>query len=96
MCIRDRGWDDWGRSMQRTDTFVPTLQTLRDAKTGAAPWLPATQDTGADATGPSPRGRPPVAWADRFVARPARESKSASRRNRICSDHPLSVVKPVA
>eukprot|EP00959_Pyramimonas_sp_CCMP1952_P166351 3477032-Pyramimonas_sp.AAC.1 len=56
-CISpDEGWDEWERSVQRTDTFAPTLQTLRDAKTGAAPWLPATQDTGADATGPSPRG----------------------------------------
>eukprot|EP00959_Pyramimonas_sp_CCMP1952_P262155 5482135-Pyramimonas_sp.AAC.1 len=47
-------------------------------------------------TGPSPRGRPSVAWADRFVARLARESKSVTRRNKMCSNHPLSAVKPVA
>eukprot|EP00959_Pyramimonas_sp_CCMP1952_P353047 7396384-Pyramimonas_sp.AAC.1 len=58
--------------------------------------MPDAQDAGADATGPSPRGRPPVAWADQLVARPARQSKSASRRNKICSKHPLCIVKPVA
>eukprot|EP00959_Pyramimonas_sp_CCMP1952_P317992 6654457-Pyramimonas_sp.AAC.1 len=60
--------------MQTSHIFAPTLRSVQDAKTGAAPWLPVAQDTGVDATGHSPRGRPPVAWADRFVARPARAS----------------------
>eukprot|EP00959_Pyramimonas_sp_CCMP1952_P349665 7326669-Pyramimonas_sp.AAC.1 len=49
-----------------------------------------------DATVPSPRGRPLVARADDFVARPPRTSQSVSRRNKICCKHPLSSVKPAA
>eukprot|EP00959_Pyramimonas_sp_CCMP1952_P445444 9326326-Pyramimonas_sp.AAC.1 len=40
-------------------------------------------------TGPSLRGRPPVDWANNFVARPRRASQFVSRRNKICSGHPL-------
>eukprot|EP00959_Pyramimonas_sp_CCMP1952_P285910 5978211-Pyramimonas_sp.AAC.1 len=82
--------------MERTGTFVPTLQTLQNARTGVTAWMPNAQDTGADATGPSLRGRSPVTWAEQLVARPARQSRSASRRNKICSKHPLSVMKPAA
>eukprot|EP00959_Pyramimonas_sp_CCMP1952_P318811 6670639-Pyramimonas_sp.AAC.1 len=53
-----------------------------------------------DVTGPSFRGRPPVAWANNSVARPRRASQSVSRRNKICSGHPLISVcahaKPAA
>eukprot|EP00959_Pyramimonas_sp_CCMP1952_P054451 1138619-Pyramimonas_sp.AAC.1 len=82
--------------MQVTNTFAPTLRTLQDARTGAAPWLPVAQGTVMDATGPSPRGCPPVAWANDFVARPPCASQSVSRRNNMCSKRPLSSVKPAA
>eukprot|EP00959_Pyramimonas_sp_CCMP1952_P324829 6799243-Pyramimonas_sp.AAC.1 len=49
-----------------------------------------------DATGPSPRGSPPVAWANHSVARPRRASQFVSRRNKIRSSHPLSSVKLAA
>eukprot|EP00959_Pyramimonas_sp_CCMP1952_P121110 2532057-Pyramimonas_sp.AAC.1 len=83
------GWIAWEHSMNRANTFVPTLRTLRDAKEGAGPWLPVAQGNAMDVTGPSLRGRPPVAWANYFVARLRRASQSASRRNNICSKHPL-------
>eukprot|EP00959_Pyramimonas_sp_CCMP1952_P236254 4937562-Pyramimonas_sp.AAC.1 len=53
------------------------------------PWLPVDQGNAMDVAGPSHRGRPPVAWANSFVARPRRASQSASRRNNLCSEHPL-------
>eukprot|EP00959_Pyramimonas_sp_CCMP1952_P402669 8437890-Pyramimonas_sp.AAC.1 len=77
--------------------FVPTLRILLNAKAGAAPWLPVEQGNAMDVTGPSPRGRPPVAWANSFVARPRRASQSVSRRINLCSDHRLvSVCKHTA
>eukprot|EP00959_Pyramimonas_sp_CCMP1952_P413609 8666562-Pyramimonas_sp.AAC.1 len=48
--------------------------------------------------GRSPRGRPPVAWADCFVARPHRVARSVTRRVNLCSDHRLvsGLVQPAA
>eukprot|EP00959_Pyramimonas_sp_CCMP1952_P448559 9392279-Pyramimonas_sp.AAC.1 len=60
--------------MERTRTSVPTLQTVYNAQAGVAAWMPDAQDAGADATWPSRRGRPPVAWAEQLTARPARPS----------------------
>eukprot|EP00959_Pyramimonas_sp_CCMP1952_P331859 6949102-Pyramimonas_sp.AAC.1 len=62
--------------MNNANIFVPTLRTLREAKEGTAPWLPVAQGNAMDVTGPSLRGRPPVAWANNFVARPRRASQS--------------------
>eukprot|EP00959_Pyramimonas_sp_CCMP1952_P412442 8643035-Pyramimonas_sp.AAC.1 len=73
------GWIAWEQSMNRANAFVPTLRTLREAKEGAAPWLPVAQGSAMDITGPSLRGRPPVAWANNFVARRRRASQSVSR-----------------
>eukprot|EP00959_Pyramimonas_sp_CCMP1952_P209930 4392410-Pyramimonas_sp.AAC.1 len=75
--------------MAKANIFVPTVRTLRSAKYGTAPWLPVDQGNAMDVTGPSLRGRPPVAWANNFVARPRRASQSVSGRNRMCSEHPL-------
>eukprot|EP00959_Pyramimonas_sp_CCMP1952_P226647 4738981-Pyramimonas_sp.AAC.1 len=60
--------------MARSNIFVPTLRILRDAKDGAAPWRPTDQSNAMGVTGPSLRGRPPVAWANSFVARLRRAS----------------------
>eukprot|EP00959_Pyramimonas_sp_CCMP1952_P086333 1805840-Pyramimonas_sp.AAC.1 len=75
--------------MNNTNIFVPTLRTLLNANAGAAPWLPVDQDNAMGVTGPSLRGRPPVAWANSFVSRPRRASQSVSRRINLCSDHRL-------
>eukprot|EP00959_Pyramimonas_sp_CCMP1952_P308277 6451612-Pyramimonas_sp.AAC.1 len=53
------GWDRWERTVSNQRIFVPTLQTLINAIAGIAPWLPVEQDNTMDATGHSPRGRPP-------------------------------------
>eukprot|EP00959_Pyramimonas_sp_CCMP1952_P357064 7476543-Pyramimonas_sp.AAC.1 len=92
------GWDRWGRTMNAQNTFVPTLETLENARAGAAPWLPIEQDNAMGTTGHSPRGRPPVAWADSFVARPHRVARSVTRRVNLCSDHRLfsGLVQPAA
>eukprot|EP00959_Pyramimonas_sp_CCMP1952_P283907 5934714-Pyramimonas_sp.AAC.1 len=83
------GWFEWERNVNNANIFVPTLRTLRNAKEGTAPWLPVAQGNAMDVTGPSLRGRPPVAWANSFAARPRRASQSVNRRNTICSEHPL-------
>eukprot|EP00959_Pyramimonas_sp_CCMP1952_P017585 373287-Pyramimonas_sp.AAC.1 len=51
-----------------------------------------------DTTGYSPRGRPPVAWADSFVARPHRVARSVTGRVNLRSDHRLvsGLVQPAA
>eukprot|EP00959_Pyramimonas_sp_CCMP1952_P236253 4937561-Pyramimonas_sp.AAC.1 len=96
----NEGWFEWERSMAKANIFAPTLRTLRSAKAGTAPWLPVDQGIAMDVTGPNLRGRPPVAWANIFVARPPRASQSVSRRNRMCSEHTLVSVctraKPAA
>eukprot|EP00959_Pyramimonas_sp_CCMP1952_P202477 4234112-Pyramimonas_sp.AAC.1 len=42
-----------------------------------------------DTAGHTPRGRPPVAWADSFVARPRRVARSVTGRVHLFSDHRL-------
>eukprot|EP00959_Pyramimonas_sp_CCMP1952_P329445 6897068-Pyramimonas_sp.AAC.1 len=83
------GWDRWERAMNAQRTFVPTLETLENARAGTAPWLPVEHDSAMGTTGHSPRGRPPVAWADDFVARPRRVARSVTRRVNLCYDHRL-------